>query len=274
MNKHLLIAFTIIFATVFTGCDLFEYNVYESNRYENPIEATNEYNIGRLLQLDHKDTLYLVFTGDPQRYYNELEDMVKTVNGLPRVDAVFVSGDLIEFGTSREYEWICEHLIKLKSPFLTVIGNHDCLATGVELYQQIYGPLNYSFTWNKIRFVIHNTNSRQFNFNGNVPDLQWMQQSLSDVENYEYSLFMCHVPPNHEDFDVALQAEYTHFLRNAKNTILVANGHRHNSSLNQPYNDGIWFLNTSSPSKRELAYVKIYTTSNARKKFDCTFISF
>jgi Icc protein len=275
MKSHSRLTLPVLIASIgFLGCDLFEYNVYEINRFESPIEATNAYNIEQLQQREHRDTLYLVFTGDTQRHYNELEEMVNAVNELPKVDAVFISGDLVEFAFSREYEWICEQLLRLEAPFLTVIGNHDCQATGLEVYQQIYGPLNYSFTWNSIRFVMHNTNSREFNFNGSVPDLAWMHQSLADTGNYKFSLFMCHIPPNHTDFDSSLEMEYTKLVRESKNTILLAHGHRHNGVLSQPYYDGTWYLNTSSPLKRNFAYVKVYANPNSGKRFDCTFIPF
>ena len=275
MTKQIFFVVMVICASLlFRGCDSFEYNVYETHRNEHPIEATNLHNIQWLQKLAYKDTLYVVFTGDPQRHYNELEEIVEAINQLPKLDAVFVAGDLVEYAFSREFEWVSEQLCRLKSPFLTVLGNHDCGANGLEIYQQIYGPLNYSFTWNKIRFVMTNTNSREFNFNGQVPDIPWMNQALADTGNYEHSLFMCHVPPYHEDFDKTLEAEYTQIVRSAKNTILMVNGHRHSSELAQPYADGIWYLNTSSPNKGVFAYVKIYTAPDASQRFDCTFIPF
>jgi len=275
MVRPFLISLLILCSTwLFEGCDLFEYNVYETHRNEHPVEATNLYNIQRLQKLPYKDTLFVVFTGDPQRHYNELEELVEAINDLPKVDAVFVAGDLVEYAFSREFEWVSGQLCRLRSPFLTVIGNHDCGANGLGIYQQIYGPLNYSFTWNKVRFVMTNTNSREFNFNGLVPDIPWMDQSLADVHNYDFTLFMCHVPPYHEDFDASLEGPYSQTVRNAKNTIMMVNGHQHSAELSQPYNDGIWYLNTSSPNKGVFAYVKIYTSPDAKQRFDYTLIPF
>jgi Icc protein len=274
LNRLKSIVLTVVVAFIFSSCELFEYNVYEINRIDYPVEATHEYNIAQLQEREYHDTLHLVFTGDTQRHYNDLEELVSAVNGLPRVDAVFITGDLVEFATTREFQWVSEQLINLNAPFLTVIGNHDCQATALEQYKQVFGPLDYSFTWNKIRFIMHNTNSREFNFNGSVPDLNWMQQSLADEENYEFSLFMCHVAPYHIDFDNSLEPAYTQITRDAKNTLLLVNGHKHTGSLSQPYNDGIWYLNTGSPSKRSFAYVKVYTSTHANKKFDCVFIPF
>lgn len=255
-----------------TSCDKFQYDVYETNRLKKDEAVTTQYNIDRLLRLPHKEKLNLVFIGDTQRFYDDVEDLIETVNALPEVDAVFITGDIAEFATSLEYELINKQLKVLKVPFISVIGNHDCLANGVELYEDIYGPLNYSFTWNGIRFIMHNTNSREFNFNGNVPDLNWMQSQITDEQNFSNCIFVSHVPPYSMDFDSSLEVAYTDLIRNAKNTIFSVNGHRHNFELNQPYGDDTWYLNTSSPGNRIFSLVTIDVAD--AKNFNCTNISF
>ncbi|MDP1621114.1 MAG: metallophosphoesterase [Bacteroidales bacterium] len=272
--KKFAIIFLLVAGAGFSACEKFEYNVYETNRTKKDIKVTTEYNIERLLRLSHKDTLHLVFTGDTQQFDDNLEDLVEVINDLPALDAVIITGDIAEYGTAHEYKLINEQFKLLKVPFITVIGNHDCLANGPELYKDIYGPLNYSFTWNNIRFVAHNTNSREFNFNGTVPDLNWMQQQLADTANYQCCIFVSHIPPFNTSFDKVLEPGYTKLIREAKNTIFSSNGHRHDYSLDQPYNDGIWYLNTSSPPNRIYCYVTIYPYASQSKKFDCVPVHF
>lgn len=277
MIKVLLTRYSLkVIATLilFSGCEQFEYHAYETNRYNPPAEASNAYNLQLLNKIGQKDTLRLIFIGDTQRYYDDLKDAVQAINNVDEVDAVIIAGDLVEFAFSKEYQWVAEELVKLKVPFLTVVGNHDCLANGIEAYKHIYGPLNYSFTWNRIRFIMHNTNSREFSFDKSAPDLDWMTQALADENNYDYSLFVSHVPPYHDDFDEELEYEYTQIIRNSKNTLLAVNGHQHYYALNQPYQDGIWYLNTSSPANRAYAYVTLYTKDDAQKKFDCAMVQF
>jgi len=256
------------------SCEKFVYNIYETERHEKDIHVTTDHNIDQLLALPLRDTLHVVFFGDSQRFYDDLEDLVESVNQLPQLDAVIITGDLTDFGLSMEYDLSNEVLSKLNVPFLTVIGNHDCLENGVELYESIYGPLNYSFTWNKIRFIMLNTNSREFNFNGSVPDLNWMHSQLLDTADYEACLFISHVPPYHRDFDKKLEQDFIQTVREAKNTVLSANGHNHTTFTTQFYNDGIWYLNTGSPSNRIYNYVTIYPFSSSSKKFDNTLMYF
>jgi hypothetical protein len=269
-----IIAVVVCFIFLFASCDKFEYNVYEKDRVKADPAVTTQSNVDRLLQLPHKDTLKIVFTGDTQRFYDDVEDLVETVNALTDVDAVVVTGDLADFGAALEYELINKQLKLLKVPFITAIGNHDCLANGTEIYQEIYGPLNYSFTWNGIRFIVHNTNGREFNFNGHIPDLNWMEQQLADTQNYEACIFVSHVPPFSEDFDSALEDDYTSLIRNAKNTIFSSNGHRHDFELSQPYHDSIWYLNTSSPANRIFSLISIFKNDSNEKDFTCTTVSY
>lgn len=259
---------------VFSACKKFEYNVYETIRSEKDIEVTTQYNVNLLLNLPHNDTLHLVIFGDIHGFYYDMQDLVDAVNDLPELDAVIITGDITDFGTDKEYALINKQIKMFKVPFITVIGNHDCLGNGPELYEDIYGPLNFSFTWNDIRFVAHNTNSQEFNFNGNVPDLNWMQQQLTDTANYQCCIFISHVPPYNEDFEIALEAGYTKLIREAKNTIFSTNGHRHDYALEQPYNDSIWYLNTGSPFNRIYCYVTVYPYATTNKKFDCIPVNF
>ena len=121
---------------------------------------------------------------------------------------------------------------------------------------------------------MHNTNSREFNFSGHVPDLTWMQQQTTDVQNYESCIFVSHVPPYDEDFDSNLESAYTSLIRGAKNTLFSSNGHRHDFELSQPYEDGIWYLNTSSPSHRIFSLVSITQNARQEKNFSCTSIPY
>jgi 3',5'-cyclic-AMP phosphodiesterase len=273
--KH-IVRLAVLFSILLyaQSCEKFDYNVYEVNRYADDESVSTAFNLDKLLSQPKKDTLRLVFVGDTQRFYDEVEDLVNEINSLTQVDALIITGDLSDFSAAREYEWLNAELKKLKVPFLTVIGNHDCLANGTTLYEDIYGPLNYSFTWNDIRFVMHNTNSREFSFNGNIPDLDWMRDQLSDKENYSSCIFVSHVPPHSDDFDPALVHDYTRLISSAKNTVMSVNGHRHNEDLSQPYGENTWYLNTSAPVNRIYSYVTIYPYAKAAKKFDNVFVHF
>ncbi len=259
---HILILLCLIL-----GCEKFEYNIYEKEREELNERVSTAYNLKRVLDIPKKDTLNIIFTADLQRFHDDVEDLVETINSMPEVDLVYFAGDITDFGVAYEFHIIARQLSKLRAPFLTVIGNHDCLGNGKDVYQNMFGPLDYAFTWNGIRFIAHNTNSKEFRFNGKVPDLDWMQNQLADTSSYEHSLFISHVPPTSVDLDPALASDYVKILRDAKNTILSVNGHDHQYALKQTYNDGTWYLTCGSPSFRKFSYVTIYKNSGSNPVF-------
>lgn len=259
---------------IVSSCEKFEYSPYETGRLKINETLRTEYNISWLNRMPEKDTLNVVFLGDTQRFYDDLQALVDVVKHQSDVDAVIITGDISDFGLQKEYELINKKLAELNKPVLTVVGNHDLVGKGRELYQQLYGPLNYSFTWNGIRFVFHDTNSREHGFSGKTPDIAWMREALADSANYSGCIFVSHVPPFDGDFDKALENKYSELVKTSKNTLFSSNGHRHSYSLRQHYNDGIWYLNTASPSKRQYAHVTIYPFSKSEKKFDSRLVTF
>lgn len=256
MKRIIYILFTCLFTL--GACDRFEFHPYQTELKGYEYKNLNKSNIEKLRAIPAKDTLFFVFTGDHQGHYSKVESMIRVINDLPKVDAVFITGDLSDFSLIREFQWLNRELEKLKAPFIAVIGNHDCLMNGTAIYEETYGPLNESFDWQGIRFILHNTNSREFSFNGMVPDMQWMSQQINDTSGYEACIFISHVPPYHPDFDPQLQIPYSELVRNAKNPLFSMHGHNHVADSLSPYNDHIIYYNTSSPFYEVFYYTKIY----------------
>lgn len=144
-----------------------------------------------------------------------------------------------------------------------MIGNHDCVANGTEIFERTYGPLNEYFDWAGIRFVLHNTNSREFSFNGRVPDIGWLQHALSDTSAYRACVFLSHIEPfNAGDFDPSLEHAYRQVLHTARSTLFSIHGHDHNASTASPYNDGLTFYNAGSPAYRSYTLIKIFARAD------------
>ncbi|MBK7909224.1 metallophosphoesterase family protein [Candidatus Pollutiaquabacter sp.] len=241
------------------GCEQFEYSPYQTKHPASELRDLNASNRAKLQASSPRDTIVLVISGDQQRFYDEVDDMVTDINRLEQVDAVFLVGDLTDFGLIREFGWLNESLLRLKCPFFGVIGNHDCVANGTEIFERTYGPLNEYFDWAGIRLVLHNTNSREFSFNGRVPDLGWLRNAVADTAAYEACIFLSHVEPfNAIDFDPSLEAGYVQLLDDARVTLFSAHGHDHIAHTGSPYGDGLTFFNAGSPAYRSYTLAKIY----------------
>ncbi|OWP64293.1 metallophosphoesterase [Hymenobacter amundsenii] len=248
------------------SCELIEFS---PNDYRGPADQQDltAKNLARLAKtpLPTDDTLRFVFSGDSQRFYDDVEDLVKSVNQQPGIQFMLVSGDIADFGLAREMRWIDDQLRQLKMPYLTVIGNHDHVANGREAYQEIFGPLNYSFTFGDTKFIMTDTNGREYNFNGQVPDMPWVNQQLADRTARRH-VIVSHVPPQDEDFDPAVRDQYTAALRADPRLVFEMNGHRHDYGIGQPFNDGVTYVNSYAFEKRRYLIVTVWGDKQFRLK--------
>src|SRR5688572_29095719 len=173
-----VLIFLLIAAVLFQGCDHFEYSPNQIFDRNSPVNL-NAINLERLASVPADDTVTIAFTGDSQRFYDNLEKFVKRVNDIPEVDFILLAGDISDFGMLKEFEWVNRSLSKLSKPYLGVLGNHDVIADGEYVFTRMFGPADYVFVYDSIRFVVHNTNGREYPTK-KVPDMEWLQSQFSD----------------------------------------------------------------------------------------------
>ncbi|RTQ48628.1 metallophosphoesterase [Hymenobacter gummosus] len=253
----------LLFSGLIAGCDLLEFSPNETRAPKEYRDLTRK-NLEALQARPNPtggDTVRFVFIGDSQRFYEEAEAFVQSVNRQRNIAFVAISGDISDFGLIRELRWVHDRLKHLDVPYLTVVGNHDLVANGREAYQRVYGPLNYSFEYGSTRFVFVDTNGREYGFNGRVPDVPWLQQTLAaPAPGIRRQVVMSHVPPHDEDFDKQLETSYVQTL-SGPNTPPVAfelNGHKHDFGIGQPYENGLTFINSYSFEKRQYVVLTVW----------------
>ena len=242
------------------GCELVEYSPNETRTTEEYRDLTRK-NLEALARQPVPtggDTLRFVFTGDAQRFYEQAEELVRSVNQQRGIAFVAVAGDISDYGLIRELRWMHDKLRHLRVPYLTVVGNHDHAANGRENYQQVYGPLNDSFRYADTQFVLVDTNGREYNFNGQVPDVAWVRSQLADSAGVRRQVVMSHVPPMDGDFDKQLEYPYTQALSTAPKVMMQLNGHRHGFSETRPYEGSIPYVTSASFIKNEYVIVTLW----------------
>jgi Icc protein len=253
---------TLAFAAglaLLSGCELIEFSPNQTSSPAAYSDLTAK-NMAALNQhtLPDGDTLRFVFTGDSQRFYDEAEDLVASVNQQPGISFLVVAGDISDFGLGREMWWVHDKLKKLSVPYLTVVGNHDHAANGRLVYQQVFGPMDYVFTYAGTRFIMLNTNGREYRFDGTVPNISWLQQQLGDTAGVQRQVVINHVPPMDEDFDPQLEQPYVESLKTAPRFALALNGHRHDFSVTHPYGGGLTLINSYSFEKRRYVILTLW----------------
>jgi Icc protein len=257
----------LLSATLLTGCDLLEFSPNDHHVPEEFTNLTNK-NVARLQArpLAPGDTLRFVFTGDSQQFYDEAEALVSSVNQQPGISFLVVAGDISDFGLAREMRWVDEKLRRLSVPYVTVIGNHDLVGNGREAYQHIYGALDYSFVYGDTKFILADTNGREYNFNEQVPNMPWLTSQLRNQEGARRQVVICHVPPDNDDFDPALRQPFVQALNQTSNLVFAMNGHNHSYRIGQPFADGVTYINSDAFSERNYMVVTVWGDKQFRVK--------
>lgn len=245
----------VAFLITVSSCSLFEYHPYETNVSDKNRDV-NSKAIQRILETTSlKDTLSIILIGDSQRFYNDLEDFVASANKQD-ADFVFLAGDISDFGLKDEFEWIHKIMKRLKMPYIGVIGNHDLSGNGETVFKKIYGPLNDSFIVNRFKFILLNTNSREYRFNGRVPDVGWLQQELAG-DDFDHAVIISHVPPFDGDFDRKLESDYVSAVEQSGKVNLSLHAHQHTFNDTIPYNDEIRYLISAATDDRMYVLIKL-----------------
>jgi len=265
MNYRLYIS--IIGLLFLLSCqDAFDYSPYLIDFGEDDKQC-NVKNIQELLQdTNAEDSIRIAITGDTHRDFDELELFVKAVNTshkITPVDFVIHVGDFADFGLPKQYLWSNAALKKLDCPYIVNLGNHDLVGNGGQAYTEMYGDYNFSFIYKRIKFVFINTNGREFNFNGNVPDINWLDRQLRPSTEFGKAIVVFHVPPMNVDFDPNLEDSFHSTLAKYDNVLLAIYGHLHHYDFYQPYADSVNYLNVYGIEN--LKYNMVTITNNQIK---------
>lgn len=238
------------------ACEKFEYSPNEVRLEDDERDLTRK-NIEKLraLHLENRSRIRFAVISDTQRYYDELDDVVEILKARNDIDFLVISGDITDFGITKEYRWVNERLEKLDLPILTVIGNHDCQGNGKELYKDMFGDLDYTVNIGRNRFVFTNTNSLEFSTP--VPDLGFLRGALADTTNYDQAILVSHIAPYDPDFSRNLETDFATIARQGK-VKLSLHGHKHNyMPPTAHYGDGVEYLIVGSIHKRVYEEVTI-----------------
>jgi Icc protein len=254
-NKNLVRFLLLIF--LLTGCEnAFEYHPNEIRLDESERNLTTKY-LNALGTEDDNDTIRFILMGDTQRFYDHILDFCASARQQQQIDFMLHCGDISDFGMAQEFKWVHGLLKQLPYPYLTVVGNHDLLANGTKVYEQMYGALNYHFDYAGVRFIMVNTNSREYKYNGNVPDIGWLKSALLP-ESVERAVVVSHIPPFDSDFDPELEQAYVKTLEDSEKVRLSLHGHQHTSYVKQPYGDKVSYVVTNSMKGRNYYVVEIW----------------
>lgn len=258
-------AICLFSAALFSSCDpWFAYSPYDA-ALEHVYHGTTEKNLAKIEALDADDSkpFKVALLSDPHYHYGKLEDAISHINADPSYAFAIVAGDLTENGLKQEFVFFHETMARLKIPYITVIGNHDYLSNGEEVYKQMYGAYNYTFVFNNTKFILFDNNTIE---SEKEPDLDWFATELMNDNGYDHVIPLAHVPP----YDVQMEKYHNiyHGLVAGNNIAISIHGHRHDFSVEEVYGDGIKYVTISSPQKRTYTELTITPAAVDVRKID------
>ena len=156
-----------------TGCEVIEYHPYDTR-----ISGETDLNRRNMERIEAeclgRDTIRFAVISDTQRWYDETRAAIDAINARDSIDFVIHCGDQADFGLTREFEWMRDELLRLHAPFVCLLGNHDCLGTGTDVYRTIYGTPNFAFDAGPVHFLCLNTNAFEYDYSVPIPDFSFI----------------------------------------------------------------------------------------------------
>ncbi|MCI1779822.1 MAG: metallophosphoesterase [Bacteroidales bacterium] len=224
-----------------TSCNIFDYHPYDVKIYgDTGLTAKNTAKIEDSLK--GKKTFRFAMISDTQRWYDETEDAVESINARGDIDFVIHGGDQVDFGLTKEYLWMRDILKLFDMPWVTVLGNHDCIGTGNDCYKKIYGDYNYTFTAGNVRFIFLNTNALEFDYGTAVPDFSFLKKQLNNYPAEACrTIFVIHAPPFDVEFNNNVNYVFEDYLLKFPNPMFVLYGHVHQFKAGELFDDGLMY---------------------------------
>lgn len=180
--------------------------------------------IQRILQEPPTPDFKFVAIGDTHDAYDATAQAVRAINRRDDIRFVLHAGDLTDLSLSTEFERIHEVLRELNVPYVAVIGNHDAIATGPELYDELYGARDFSFRFGALKFIVFNSNALEFP--GKAPNGAWLRDEHADLKPGERAIWLTHQDVSAPDGENKREAKalYAELLREEP-VSLVVHGH-------------------------------------------------
>jgi 3',5'-cyclic AMP phosphodiesterase CpdA len=214
--RNILIIITIVFIS---GCEL------ESSPWATDPDCDNlniQYNIDLLKEKEktegRKNYFKAAIVGDTQQWIGKFDNIISEIKREDNIDFLLLLGDLTEMGLKTEFEWVCKALEDLNIPVIAVIGNHDAISYGQEIWKNNIGAFDYSFDYQGTKFIAYNDNKYEFK---NVPDRDWLASEADGYINRNHTIGLSHSPP--WDTDIGLS---DYLKKSGFNYMLHAHNHK------------------------------------------------
>jgi len=256
-----------VITVVLSGCDNFESSPYAAKITGN--RNTLATSLATLSQREPGLSLRFAFITDTHDAIDEINAAIDIIRSRGNIDFIIHGGDMTDLGLPKEFMWCRDAMEKSELPFVTVIGNHDCLGNGEDSYEWIFGPKNYSFDVAGVHFVCLNTIALEYDYSEPVPDLNFILKDAESVAktNQEHpgsithTVIVMHSRPFDEQFNNNVATPFLYYLQqypgmktedgdDSYTKAFCLCGHNHNFQVTDLYDAGLLFYQGDNIAKR------------------------
>lgn len=261
--KYLKVVISVLVSASLMACQ-YEISPWATD-VDCPASVSVDYNIERLKALETaegaRSDYKVALLSDPQMYPGAFENVIERINDRDDISFILLTGDLAETGIKAEFEWTCKAMSKSNKPIFAVVGNHDALSFGEDIWLDTFGALDYSFTYQNSKFIGYNDNKYEFD---NVPNRGWLEREATDKpgETREHTFAFSHIPPWPEDLVLSQELKEYGFD-------LTIHGHEHDFDFWQLADVGLPHYVTSFAKFEEYGILSVdgqsdYVLENCR----------
>jgi predicted phosphodiesterase len=185
-NRPLLYLFLLLLA----GCK-YTLSPYSAAA---PKLLLNEVNVALIKEREAQTStsFRVAFISDTHNYYLEFDKLVNRINSTGPYAFVVVTGDITNFGLREEYDETRRYLNRLNVPYIVAPGNHDLISNGERIFNDLFGPQFFHFTFHDTLFVVFNNNN--WETGGRVPDRSAVEAVLA-ASTASRKVLISHVSP-------------------------------------------------------------------------------
>ena len=270
--KYLKVVISVLLSASLVACQ-YEISPWATD-VDCPTSVSVDYNIERLKAVETaegpRSDYKVALLSDPQMYPGAFENVVERINARDDISFILLTGDLAETGIKAEFEWTCKAMSKSNKPIFAVVGNHDALSFGEDIWLDTFGALDYSFTYQNSKFIAYNDNKYEFE---NVPNRIWLDQQaeIETGEIREHTFAFSHIAPWPEE-----ALELSGYLKGLGFDLTI-HGHEHDFSFWQLASVGLPHYVTSFTKFEEYGILSVdgqsdYVLENCRASV-CTVAS-
>ena len=239
----------LLAALVLIGC----HHVFEFHPYDGRFGGATNINATNIKKIEQacndKDTLRVAFVSDSHGWFSDLRKAVTDINKRTDIDFVVHAGDLTDCGTTREFERTRDIMNDLKVPYVAMIGNHDFLGTGNQIYAAMFGPVDFVLIAARVKFLFLNTNAVEYDYLAAVPNFDLMEEQITERdEDFDRTVVCMHARPYCEQFNNNVAKAFGHYMGLFKGIVCAVSGHNHRLERDDIYGNGIIYYGLDTVS--------------------------